>query len=189
MLHLRAIAVVIMLLAVLAIPFLKYWDYLTKGMSPPPSTQLLSQMETNGVPDFALENLAGKTVRLSEIKSQITVINFWASWCAPCVKEFPSLKSLVEKMKGKVTVLAVSNDNDRADLESFLKVFGTLPEGFTIVWDKPRKISELYGTQVLPESYIVGPNRKLIRKVAGIDQWDSPTALEFFQELVGAASL
>jgi thiol-disulfide isomerase/thioredoxin len=101
------------------------------------------------------------------------------------VKEFPSLKNLVQKMNGKVKVIAVSNDNDRIDLESFLKAFGELPAGFTVVWDKSKRVSEIYGTQVLPESFIIGPNRKLIRKVAGIDQWDSPMALRFFSELTG----
>src|SRR4051794_29873206 len=120
MVHLRAIAVVIALLGILSIPMMKYWEFLTRGMSPPPSTQLLGVMEKQGAPDFVLNDLENKPIKLSDFDNQFVIINFWASWCAPCVKEFPSLKRLVEKMDGKITVLAVSNDNQFADLESFL---------------------------------------------------------------------
>lgn len=185
MLHLRAIIVVILLLCALSFPLYKYWSFLSKGMSPSSSTQLLDQMEKTGVPDFTLQDLEGRNVNLSRLNSNtVVIVNFWASWCAPCVKEFPSLKALVEKMNHKVKVLAVSNDNERADLESFLKAFGQVPEDFIVVWDKDRKISELYGTQVLPESYIIKPGLKLVRKVAGFDEWDSPMALQFFTDIV-----
>lgn len=184
MLHLRALGVVILLLAILAFPMYKYWEFLTRGMSPPPSTQMLTQMETVGVPDFSLPDLAGKDVRLSDYQGRVVVINFWASWCAPCVKEFPSLKRLVEKMDGKLIVLAVSNDGQRADLESFLQAFGTVPAGFVVLWDKEKKVSLSYGSEALPESYIVGPSHKLIRKVAGVEQWDSANAIQFFEEIL-----
>lgn len=186
MLHFRAIIVVILLLCVLAFPLRKYWTFLSKGMSPSPATQVLDQMEKKGAPDFSLPDLNGKMVRLSDLNDTIVVVNFWASWCAPCVKEFPSLKHLVEKMNHKVKVLAVSNDDQKADLEGFLQAFGTLPSGFTVVWDKDRKISELYGTQVLPESYIIRPKLNMVRKVSGVENWDSPMAMEFFNELTAA---
>jgi cytochrome c biogenesis protein CcmG, thiol:disulfide interchange protein DsbE len=185
MIHLRALGVVAILLALLAIPLSMYWDFLTRGMSPPPSTQIVTDMEKNGIPDFTLPDVNGKPVTLSMITDKrIVVVNFWASWCGPCVKEFPSLKRLVEKMDGKLVVLAISNDHEKADLDSFLKSFGPSPHDFIVLWDKDKKVSDLYGTEVLPESYIVGPNRKLIRKVAGVDDWSAPHALEFFQELV-----
>lgn len=184
MLHLRALAVVFGLLALLSFPMYKYWEFLTRGMSPPPSTQMLSKMEKDGVPDFALPNLAGKNVHLSDYSGHIVIVNFWASWCAPCVKEFPSLKRLVEKMKGQVTVLAVSNDNQREDLESFLHAFGSTPDGFVVLWDKDRHVSEEYGSNELPESYILGPTHKLIRKISGVEDWDSSNAIEYFQDVL-----
>jgi len=185
MLHLRAIISVLLLLAALSFPLYKYWSYLSRGMSPSTSTQLLDEMERTGAPSFVLKDLSGKQVRLSDFSNSVVILNFWASWCAPCVKEFPSLKHLVEKMDHKVKVVAISNDGDRADLESFLKSFGTLPPDFIVLWDKEKQVAESFGTQVFPESYIFGPGNKLIRKVAGIDEWDSPMALEFFNDLVG----
>lgn len=185
MLHLKAIIVVILLLAALSFPLYKYSSYLYRGMSPSNSTQLLDEMEKSGAPSFTLKDLSGKPYRLADFPNSVVIINFWASWCAPCVKEFPSLKRLVEKMDHKVKILAISADNDRADLDSFLKSFGTLPSDFIVLWDKEKQVAESFGTQVFPESYIFGPNGKLIRKVAGIDEWDSPMALQFFNDLVG----
>ena len=184
MLHLRAVSVVLILLAVLAFLMYKYWEFLTRGMSPPPSTQMLTKMEQVGVPDFALPNLGGKTIHLSDFNGRSVIVNFWASWCAPCVKEFPSLKRLVEKLDGKLIVIAISADNQRADLESFLEAFGKTPDGFIVVWDKDRKISAEYGSESFPESYILSPDHRLVRKVAGVEQWDSPNAMDFFKGFV-----
>lgn len=153
-------------------------------MSPSNSTQILDEIEKKGPPSFSLKDLHGKKYRLGDFPDSIVIVNFWASWCAPCVKEFPSLRHLVEKMDHKVKVLAISADNDRADLESFLKSFGVLPADFIVLWDKEKEVSESFGTQVFPESYIFGPGGKFIRKVAGIDEWDSPLALQFFSDLV-----
>src|SRR5207245_2739219 len=138
MIHIKAILAVIILLALLSFPLFKYVSYLSRGMSPSNSTQLLDEMEKSGAPAFTLQDLSGKGHRLSDYSNAVVIINFWASWCAPCVKEFPSLKRLVEKMDHKVKILAISNDSDRADLESFLKSFGSLPSDFIILWDKDK---------------------------------------------------
>jgi thiol-disulfide isomerase/thioredoxin len=184
MLHVKALFAVLLLLIVLSFPLYKYWSYLSKGMSPSSSTQILDEIEKNGPPAFRLQDLNGKSYRLADFSNSIVIINFWASWCAPCVKEFPSLRHLVEKMDHKVTVLAISADSDRADLESFLKSFGNLPPEFIVLWDKQKQVSDSFGTQVFPESYIFGRDGKFVRKVAGIDEWDSPLALQFFRDLV-----
>jgi thiol-disulfide isomerase/thioredoxin len=184
--HLKAISAVFILLIILAVPFSRYWAFLTSGMKPPPSTQILTAMENLGVADFSLPSVSGDPIKLSDIKGRIVVVNFWASWCAPCVKEFPSLKRLVEKRKGKIAVVAISNDSQFDDLKSFLLAFGEIPSEFFVAWDKDRKVSERYGTQILPESFIIGPDRHLIRKVAGVDEWDAPMALQFFDEIIAA---
>ena len=108
----------------------------------------------------------------------------WATWCAPCVKEFPSLKRLVEKFKGEIVVLAVSYDHDREDIQTFIDAFGGLPKDFHVVWDKAKVTSPLLGSDVLPETYIVTPAGKLVRKVAGETTWDDPMAQQFFTELL-----
>jgi len=171
--------------AILAVPMYYYWEFLTKGMSPTAATLRLNQMEKEGVPDFTLPDLAGRPVSLSQFKGKVILVNLWASWCAPCVKEFPSLKRLVEHYKGKLVVLAASHDHNRDDLESFIKAFGDVPADFVIVWDKDRITSGLFGTDQLPDTYIITKEYKLIRKVAGDQNWDEPNALRFFNEVTG----
>lgn len=171
--------------AILAIPISYYWDFLNRGRRPPPSTLRLNQMEKEGVPDFTLPDLKGNPVSLHQFRGKPVLINLWASWCAPCVKEFPSLKRLVEHYKGRLSVLAVSHDNTKDDLESFIKAFGEVPKDFVIVWDKDRKTGELLGTEELPETYILNKDGKLIRKVAGEQVWDEPMALQFFTNNLG----
>lgn len=179
----KGILVSLVTAGLLAIPLYFYWGFLTRGMRPSASTLRLNQLEKDGVPDFTLNDLNGKPVSLSQFKGHIVLVNLWASWCGPCVKEFPSLKRLVEHFKGKVVVLAVSHDRSREDLESFIKTFGQVPEGFVILWDKERKTSELFGTDQLPETYILSSQHKLVRKIAGEQLWDDPMALKFFEDL------
>lgn len=84
-------------------------------------------------------------------------------------------------MPDQVFIIAISNDFEETDLDSFIAAMGDVPANFLILWDKDKKVAASYGTQALPESYITKPNRKLMRKVAGVDEWDSPNALEFFR--------
>ncbi len=185
MLSLKGFCAAVLTLVVLAIPLSYYWGFLTRGMRPSVSTIRLNQLEKEGVPDFTLPDLNGKPVSLSQFRGRPVIINLWASWCGPCVKEFPSLKRLVEHFKGNVVVLAVSHDHSREDLDSFIQTFGGVPKDFVIVWDKERLTGELLGTDQLPETYILTREHKLVRKVAGEQVWDEPMALQFFTDVLG----
>lgn len=185
MFSIKGIVAVLITIVVVGIPLYHYRNFLTQGMRPPEATIKLNDLEKTGVPDFSLPDMDGKTVKLSDFRGKLVLVNIWATWCAPCVKEFPSLKGLVEKMDGRVVVLAVSHDKNREDIETFVKAFGAKPDGFVIVWDQERMTSKLFGTNVLPETYIVTPEGKLMRKVAGETTWDDAMALQFFKTALG----
>ena len=182
MLSFKGLFAVLVAAVVLAIPMYFYWEFLSSGMRPPESTLTLNRLEKTGVPDFTLPDLDGKPVRLYQFEDKIVLVNVWATWCAPCVKEFPSLKRLVEKFKGQIVVLAVSYDRDREDVRTFITAFGGLPSSFVVVWDEKKITSDLLGTDVLPETYILTRQRKLLRKIAGETTWDDPMAQAFFRE-------
>jgi len=169
---------------ILSVPLTYYWNYLTKGMRPPVSTQKLNDMEKTGVPDFSIKDLNGKEVSLKDFRGKLLLVNIWATWCAPCVKEFPSMKRLLEKFPNDMAILAVSYDRQREDIDAFIKAFGGIPPNFHIAWDKSKMTTDVFGTDVLPETYIISRDGKLIRKIAGEATWDEPMALEFFKELV-----
>jgi thiol-disulfide isomerase/thioredoxin len=185
MVSLKGLIGVVVTAFLLSIPLYFYWEFLTRGMRPSPSTLRLNQIEQDGVPDFTLKDLSGRSVSLSQYKGTPVVVNLWATWCAPCVKEFPSLKGLVEHFKGKLIVLAISHDKSREDLDSFIAAFGAVPPEFVILWDEKRETGALFGTDQLPETYILSKEHKLVRKVAGEQRWDDPMALQFFVDMLG----
>jgi peroxiredoxin len=175
---------IFVLVAIIALLF--WYDASEKDLpanQTPRTFQIIDEMEKSGVPDFSLSRLDGSLVKLSDYKGKIVIVNFWASWCNPCVEEFPSMMKLVEEMKGEVVVIAVSTDDNERDIDAFTKAFGLPKPGLEIVWDKDRSVMTKYGVDKIPESFLVGKDLKLIRKVLGIENWASANAIEYFQAL------
>ena len=128
--------------------------------------------------------LDGKPTRLSDLRGKVVVLNFWASWCPPCVEETPALNHLEKYIASRnALVLGISIDDDRAAYTKFLvdqKV------GFTTYSDPAmKKIENDYGTTMIPETYIIDRHGKIARKVIGPQQWDSPEMLAYFDALLG----
>lgn len=151
----------------------------------PAQYSVLDRMEKEGLPPFELPRLDGSKLTLADLKGKVVILNFWASWCNPCVEEFPSFIELVKHFKGDVVIVAASTDDNEADMTAFLKAFGLPKENIEVVWDKGRVVANQYGVGKIPESFIISKDGKLVRKVAGIDNWVTPGAIEFFNELVG----
>lgn len=143
----------------------------------------VDRFEREGLPRIGSQTLDGKSFSIGDITSPIVIVNFWASWCGPCVEEFPSMLKLVEALKGKVTIVAISMDEDEADLRAFTKIFDVPRAGFHVLWDKEKKDKPAFGIDKLPESYILGRDRKLIKKVLGIENWATPAAIQYFEDL------
>jgi thiol-disulfide isomerase/thioredoxin len=150
----------------------------------PEGFDLIGEMEQRGVPDWTLKALDGSAYRLTENLGPATIINFWASWCNPCVEEFPSMLKLVQAMKGQVKIIAISTDSDRKDLENFVRAFDLPQPGFDIVWDEEGSVRKAYGVEKIPESFIVQRDGKLYRKVMGIEDWASEGAIGFFTWMI-----
>lgn len=163
----------------------KYKDFLTRGMRPTQSTIKLNRLEAEGIPRFEMEDITGKTVKLEDFKDKVVIVNFWASWCAPCVQEFPSMMRLLKKFPDDVVLLALSHDKTWEELKGFVDVFEVSElSNFIVLWDKDRTLAKEFGTEVLPESYILTPGLKLERKVVGVEEWDQPLAVEYFESLI-----
>lgn len=165
--------------------WLKYKDFLTQGMRPTQSTLKLNRLEAEGIPHFEMEDINGKLVKLSDYSDKVVIVNFWASWCTPCVQEFPSMIRLLEKFPEDVVLLALSHDRNWEDLKGFIDVFEVSKlENFVVLWDKDHLLAKEFGTEVLPESYILKKGLKLERKVVGVEEWDQPLALQYFESLI-----
>ena len=133
-------------------------------------------------PDFQLSGLDGPTLQLSAYRGRVVVVNFWATWCPPCVEEMPSLNRFTERFGPKgVAVLAVSVDEDEQALRSFAAKYQLK---MAILRDPGRKVSASYHTFQYPETYILDRQGRLVQKVIGGYDWDSPQLASFFEGLL-----
>jgi len=136
--------------------------------------------------DFAL-TIDGKPQRLSDYRGKVVVLNFWASWCPPCLEEAPALNRLQRHIEPRGgTILGVSIDEDPAAYEKFLKDFGIVFPTWRDpnVQDNKSKIELGYGTSLIPETYVIDRHGKIARKLVSAQQWDSPEMLAYFDAIL-----
>jgi cytochrome c biogenesis protein CcmG, thiol:disulfide interchange protein DsbE len=134
----------------------------------------------SSAPDFTVQD-GDRKVTLSQLRGQVVVLNFWATWCPPCIEETPSLVVMQERLKAKgVTVLAVSVDADESAYRHFLKDHGV---NLLTVRDPDQKSSGLYGTFKFPETYVIDRNGVMRRKFIGAVDWTEPEITDFLSRL------
>jgi cytochrome c biogenesis protein CcmG/thiol:disulfide interchange protein DsbE len=148
-------------------------DYSPELTSIENQTQKIEDLETKGLQDFEAQAVDGSSFKLSSIHQKVVILNFWASWCGPCVQEFPSLLKLVEETNGQVALIAVSLDNDEKQMADFLRNYNVSNPNIFLLKDPSYKLAESFGTMKLPESYILNSDRKLIKKVSGSIDWSN----------------
>lgn len=178
----KAFVFVILVGGVLWFFWTKY-SYFGKTQGPSEQVEVLDKLETSGAPDFSLNTITGEKFRLHDLRANLIIVNFWATWCAPCVTEYPAMLRMVEHFKAKVALVAINVDEDRKDLDSFLKIYGEGTKDVIHIWDPSRSLTERYGIAKLPETYIFDSKFKLIRKVPGQEEWDSEHALKYLEDL------
>lgn len=136
-------------------------------------------------PDFTLNKDDGQPASLADFRGQIVVLNFWASWCIPCVEELPSLKQLAQRYADKgVVVIGISRDPDPDAYKEFLDKFQI---NFVTMRNASNSVGEIYGTYQLPETYIISRDGHLVNKIIGGTNWTSPQMLEYFDSLLAAS--
>jgi peroxiredoxin len=134
----------------------------------------------DSAPEFTIHTDNGRTVTLPNFGGKLLVLNFWATWCPPCVQETPSLSQFAATYANKgVVVLGVSVDRDekayRAFLQKFAPAFLTAREG---------KLHEDYGTFMYPETYIIDSKGKVLEKLAEPADWMDPKMTQLIDRLL-----
>ncbi len=151
-------------------------------MASPSYRQGEASLAGKRAPEFAFEQ-DGKPTKLADLQGKVVVLNFWATWCPPCVEETPSLNRLQQRIASRGgIVLGVSVDEDRAAYERFLRTQGVVYPNYR---DPSKKIALEYGTSIYPETYIVGKDGRIARKIIGPQNWDSPDLLAYLDTLLG----
>ncbi len=129
-------------------------------------------------PDFTI-NDSGRTLRLADYRGKVVVLSFWASWCPPCLEEFPSLIALQREMPG-IVVLAVSFDHDDGAYRQYL-VDNHID--LLTIRDDSEKSNKAYGTTRPPETFIIDRKGMLRRKFIGPQDWTSPEIVHYLNRL------
>jgi peroxiredoxin len=131
-------------------------------------------------PDFTVSD-SDRSIQLKQLEgSQIIVLNFWATWCPPCVDEIPSLGAMQAQLQARVKVLAVSIDEDPEAYHRFLQEYGV---HFLTVRDPSQHASSLYGTRGWPETYVIDRRGVVRRKFIGPVNWTEPDIVQYLNSL------
>ena len=129
-------------------------------------------------PDFTVSD-GSRTVHLADYRGKVVVLNFWATWCPPCIAELPSLTALQQQLP-QVQVLAVSLDEDPQAYRDFLAQHKI---GLLTVNDPTKHSSTLYDSFRWPESYVIDQHGVIRRKFVGAQDWTSPEVIEYLRRL------
>ena len=130
----------------------------------------------DSAPDFTITADNGRTITAANFGGRLLVLNFWATWCQPCVEEVPSLDQFAKEMAGSgVVVLGVSVDKDPKLYRNFLE---RTRVSFMTARDPEARISADYGTFKYPESYIIDAKGKVVQKIIGATNWTDGNMVE-----------
>ncbi len=133
-------------------------------------------------PGFSIVTDGGRTVSRSEFGGKVLILNFWATWCPPCIQELPSLDALSRRFGGQgVVVLGVSVDKDEKAYRAFLS---RVKIAFQTARDPEQKINREYGTAQFPETYIIDRSGKVVEKVINATNWMDEKMVNYVQGLL-----
>lgn len=147
----------------------------------------------DNAPDFTLKSLSSSEVSLIDFKGRVVLLNFWASWCMPCIAELPALERLSQRLGPKgLSVIAIGIDDDIAKLSEFRDRFAL---SFPVLFDHNSDVKNRYKVSAVPETFIIDKAGKLkifldpqdqmpVVRIIGPREWDSPEMLTRLEKLL-----
>jgi cytochrome c biogenesis protein CcmG, thiol:disulfide interchange protein DsbE len=135
-------------------------------------------------PAFELADFDGKRHQLEELRGNLIILHFWASWCAPCLEEIPHWVELGTVFENRpVKLVAVSLDQRKEDA---LKVFPNknLKPNVISLYDPSGKVPDQYGSFQFPETYLINSELKIITKLVGPQDWSHPELRRVIERLI-----
>ena len=171
-------SVILIAVFIVAIGFILY--FFSEQKEETPKAKAVVNLKA---PGFLLTDPSGKTYTLSELKGSVVFVNFWATWCPPCVEEMPSIQNLYNGFKDnkEFRMVTILYKDDYQKAMAFMKQNNyTLP----VLIDSDGKSAKAYGVTGVPETYIVDKNGVLREKVIGPADWNSTQADSLISNLL-----
>ena len=138
-------------------------------------------------PEVAFTDIKGNPAGFAGLRGKPVVVNLWATWCQPCLREMPSLERLQEKLAGKLTVAAISQDRGgEKAVTPYLAKLGL--DKVRIYLDPKSEVGKAFGVRGLPTSIVLDAEGREVGRVEGAAEWDSATMLAVLDPLVTAAA-
>ena len=144
---------------------------------------LMRPAKRTGAREFALPGPQGSTVRLRDFKGQVVLLNFWATWCPPCLEEMPAMEKLYQRYKPQgfsVLALSVDTEGEKA-VTPFIQEHKLT---FPVAYDTTGKVADLYQLRGLPTTYLINREGQIIAIALGPRAWNSPDAQTFIESLL-----
>lgn len=133
-------------------------------------------------PDFTIKDESGRDVKLSDYRGKLVFLNFWATWCVPCVTEMPEMEMMNQAFKDrKFQILAISVDTDWEPVKKFYKEHSLTFPSFL---DPGKRVPSLYGVRGWPETFIIAPNGSVLKYIVGPQKWADPRVLASIESMI-----
>lgn len=130
---------------------------------------------------WVVKTLGGEEFSLEKTKGQVMFLNFWATWCPPCVAEMPSIQRLYDEVKESGVAFVCVSQEETSRVKKFVEHFGyTFP-----VYIFKGKVPSVFASRGIPATFIVGPDGKIALRHVGSAKWDDERCVAFIKELGG----
>ena len=147
-----------------------------------PHLQIYNAEIGEQAPTFELTADDGSGASLGDYRGKYVLLNFWATWCPPCIQELPSLNTLHRELEPNgLVVLGISVDENKQAYENFLERFNV---AFPTVRDPEMAVASRYGTSMYPETYLIDHDGYVLRKYAGPEDWMRPEIVNYLRSLL-----
>jgi len=162
------------------------WIFLC-GAAPARASELSEFLAASPTPPLTLADLGGNTYTLADFRGQVVLVNFWASWCAPCIIEMPGMQRLKQAMTGRpFSILAVNVKESKGTIWKFLN---RVKVDFTLLRDSDGRVARDWQVNVYPASYLVDPAGEIRYVAYGPRQWDNPEIVQLIEEMLNEDNL